>query len=152
MISHEVRELTISFYIPNKSTVSVLCPEPKVLLCTFQSKASEWMLLGSIQFIHLIKKNFYSLGKFNSHPWHSLYVLVRMRMNSWAILLTLLTVLSCFSQPPPSRFFQTVPSWLCLATVWHVSLHYLSSQLFFSFMLWIVLCIKLKHGSALPEA
>lgn len=41
VISQEKRETRISFYIPNKSTVSVLGPEPRILHGTFQSRASE---------------------------------------------------------------------------------------------------------------
>lgn len=44
-----------------------------------------------------------------------------VRMNSWSILLTLLTVLSSFAQSLPSLSFQTAPRSLCLATVWHVT-------------------------------
>lgn len=64
---------------------------------------------------------FSSLHKFNPQPWNSFLIfLVMMRVNSWTILQTLLTVLSSYFSP--SFFFQTVPGSLCLATVWHVKL------------------------------
>ena len=56
-----------------------------------------------------------------------------------------------FPAPTPFFFLQTMPGSLCLATVWHVSLHFLNPQLFFTFMGWRILRIRLKCGFALPE-
>ena len=53
----------------------------------------------------------------NPHSWNSLYLFVMMRVNSWSIWLTLLTVFSCFSQPPLLFFSRQ-----CLAPfVWLLS-------------------------------
>ena len=75
--------------------------------------ASGGFLEQFCSFIWFLKVS--SLRKFNPRPWNSLYFLVMIRVNSWSILLTLLTVLSCFSQPPTPLFFSPDSTWLTLS-------------------------------------
>jgi len=81
----------------------------------FRTKTSVRGLLG-LKPYSLFPFRFSSLHKFNPWPWNSLLIfLVMIRVNSWTVLQTLLTVLSSYFFPP--FFFQTVPGSLCLATV-----------------------------------
>lgn len=71
--------------------------------------------LFCLKFYSLFPFRFSSLHKFNPQPRNSLLIfLVMMRVNSWTVLQTLLTVLSSYFSFFPPSFFSDSP-WLTLS-------------------------------------